>query len=459
MTESEEVLVDAGAPRVRAGGQSWPFTVDLRTGRVTIRIEDVTHTLVPLTWREKLTLARYATRAPELVDAALVTHTLGADPAATISPAAAPALRVLARWINGVDAAAGLDGSALARIALAACQRTGLTLADLDDRDAGEVELLARPAPTDGAEPGGTGARERAEASGGAAPAPGRPAPPHAGAMPEPEVDDGVTRILIVPDPVRPAGPTTPGQSGVAGPADGREPFTAADPPAGTDPAGTDPAGTAGSGRRGRVRPTPHAATTPTPTVPGPGPGPGPGAGPGPAAAPGGPRLPAGHEPPAGHDSVFGPRASAGAGPASRPDPPVAPSADPVADRPPRARAARHTDVGRPLALVRLHVDGERGDDLPFLGGPPSTSAPRRPVPASPAPPHPAARGLAARDLAARDLAARDLGTPDMGFRDMATREVGAEPLPAAPDIEMVIEALAWRLEQAVADLGLDPEE
>uniref|UniRef100_UPI0021C13758 hypothetical protein n=1 Tax=Frankia gtarii TaxID=2950102 RepID=UPI0021C13758 len=64
-------------------------------------------------------------------------------------------------------------------------------------------------------------------------------------------------------------------------------------------------------------------------------------------------------------------------------------------------------------------------------------------------PPHPAAR----------DLAARDLGTPDMGFRDMATREVGAEPLPAAPDIEMVIEALAWRLEQAVADLGLDPEE
>lgn len=424
MAGPEQAFVDAASLRVHAAGRSWPFDVDLSTGQVTVNLGGTARTLSPLRWQEKLTLSRYAASPPELLDAALVAHRLsGTAPAGAGAAGAAEqaALVALARWLNGFAGPVSLDPAALARVTAAACRRTGLTPADLADRVAAEVELLAGDLV-------GQDTEVLPLTEIGPWPATGEP-------------DDGVTSIIIVP------GPT--------GDDDDRR-VDAAVPPEPSVDAAVRPAQPADAG----PRPVPSDQPSTMPADP--------------------------------------PAAAAASESSARPS-------RPLADRPPTA--ARR----QPLGIVDVRAIESRGAaDLPFLAAAPATGAPGPAVPrarletgppmgdrlTAPAGPRPAGpapvRSHRASELAppAPRPAAASAGSvhlpprtrPEPGVwrpaalppRPLAgplpRSEGGAWPPPAAPagegaragiDLDQVIDAvvaaLTDRLDQAVAELGLDP--
>ncbi|MBC6459910.1 hypothetical protein [Actinomadura sp. HBU206391] len=202
MRRVRNARVDPETLTVRVGDRSWPFDIDLATAVVSVRIDGVRHELRPLCWREKLVLARYAAVAPQHVDAALVTGRITAEPDGAAD--AWPALVALARWVNGLDGPVArpgcpLDAALLGRVSAAACRHTGCAPTELGELAAMEVESLAGPladGPTaDGDE--GTGRDLLHEVAPAAAPRHGGGDAGHGTAGP----GDGVTRIVVIPDP------------------------------------------------------------------------------------------------------------------------------------------------------------------------------------------------------------------------------------------------------------------
>jgi len=180
--------VDPVAGLVRVGDRCWPLELDLRTGSAAIEIDGQRVHVRPLAWQEKVRLARYRHLGAEFLEhqtvrLCLVTMTdlTGGRPA--VEPAAGDlagqAVAAVVRWVNEPDPAAPtvpLDTAALAQVSAAVCRVMGIRPADLADCAAAEVEELYRAV---------TGMAE----------------PPVLAAKPVPPVDDGVSRIVIVPDP------------------------------------------------------------------------------------------------------------------------------------------------------------------------------------------------------------------------------------------------------------------
>jgi hypothetical protein len=176
LPDPRSVTVDAAACVVDVDGQRRPFSIDLTTGAVTLGSGAGAVTIEPLTWREKLTLARFGRAEGRLLDSALIAHRLAGDDDRPVTGSAEDrALVALARWVNGFSpngGAAPLDPLLLARIGAVARRAGELSSAELDRMPAVEVELLAEALPV-------VEARSETRA----------------------ENDDGVTRIVIAPDP------------------------------------------------------------------------------------------------------------------------------------------------------------------------------------------------------------------------------------------------------------------
>jgi hypothetical protein len=439
-----DVRVDAAALTVHSGGRVWPFEVDLDTGAAVVDVDGVRRTLRPLRWREKLTLARCAGERPDLVDAALVEGRLTGSPLPDVAdPVARAALAAVARWVNGFDPSAArtavpLNLAALARVAVAAVRHTGLRPGELDDRPAIEVELLAAVDRAEVDEKGGEGQLES-----------GPDAQPGASSGEDLFVGarDGVTRIVVVPDP-GPALERPP--SGGLGPAE--------DVP--------DP----GDGPVARSMPKPLLGAV---------------------------RSDPGQPSPARGDA---PDSPAEAVPVARGEP---------GDRAEGAGAGRPDGVERPgwtgpPALSSVQAEGRRaGEDLPFLGGP-ASGAPRQRLsvrghgtsaghryPRAPRTSPPAGRAEPVLEWAAppTPIAFEDREAPAAPVHSPASVRSAASatgpaaapvsvvnmtaPVPAAVtplgppsgsapaavpmNLDSIVDELTRRLERAVDDLGLDP--
>jgi len=143
--------VDQDACVVDVDGQRWPFEIELATGEAHLHLDTGSATVQPLTWREKITLARYATADGELLDQALLRHRLGAPPVPDRFPEPQRrALIELARWVNGFAPYQGrtvpLDPLRLgevARRALTDAHRHGIAPPAL-------IEALRKAADSDG---------------------------------------------------------------------------------------------------------------------------------------------------------------------------------------------------------------------------------------------------------------------------------------------------------------------
>jgi hypothetical protein len=239
---SFDVRVEAATRRVVAGEHVWSFELDCRSGGATVVLDGSPVRVRPLHWREKVVLARFAGLGSELVEEQFLRLALAQDEPPT--GAARAALVALALWLNAPDAEAlPLQPTLLASVTLDVCSAIGLAPADLDDRDALEVESLWRAA----ADSRLTAARHADSPSDGA----------QAGA----HVEAGnTTRIVIVPDPAREKEGDAPADAGLEPQAERREP---PEPIATSDPAvgqNDDPAPVETASKTPARSPAPAAA-------------------------------------------------------------------------------------------------------------------------------------------------------------------------------------------------------
>jgi len=393
-----EATVDAASCVVEVGGRRWPFAIDLATGALSIVIDGQSHTVEPLSWREKTTLARYARAPSGLVDAALLRHRLGgADPlSGDDSTREELALVALARWLNGLgpyDGGTTLDPVRLAAMAAAACRESGATLAELAALPAAEVELIAATATVP--------ARvDQLRAASG-------PASSLGSELSAEPLSDGLTRIVIVPDPV-----PSPAESG-------------SEPDTGPGDPGERAYDVVAAGDDSEVRPVAQPANGAT----------------------------------VGLVQVEGPSSREDLPFLSRPHP--AREADPAPGQPdpsastatlPSARTAART-VSPPLApaphhLARRSVQSARGarpSPRPRSAGPHDSLATA----------FPAVR-LAPTDAPHTDVPAASPAPPVVSAP--ARHPAPDAATTPASDLDAVLIEVARRLEQAVDDLGLDPE-
>lgn len=166
--------------RVEGNGSEYPFSVDCVTGVATLDAGQAV-TVRPLLWAQKRALARFAS----LGDLYQRDEFARICVSPTNDDSAREAALALALWINAPeDGPLPLETALLARVTRDVCRSWGLTAVDLDARPAPEVESLWRHS--------------------------GEPVP----AVSTP--DDGITRIIVVPDAESaalthresPAGPT-----------------------------------------------------------------------------------------------------------------------------------------------------------------------------------------------------------------------------------------------------------
>jgi hypothetical protein len=169
---SPAARVEVDTRRVVVGERAWRFDIDCRSGTVTVDFDGSPLRVRPLRWREKVVLARFAALGADVVDEQVLRLALDGSP----EPAAGPereAAFALALWVGAPGAdELPLSTSLLAAVTVDVCTAVGLAPADLDARDAAEVEALWRC--TSGVE----ASRRRAAST---------------------EADD-TTRILVVPD-------------------------------------------------------------------------------------------------------------------------------------------------------------------------------------------------------------------------------------------------------------------
>jgi len=459
--DPRSATVDEAACVVHVDGQRRPFSIDLATGAVTLGSGAGATTIEPLTWREKLTLARFVRAESRLLDSALIAHKLmGDDDSPVAESAEGRALVAVARWVNGFGpdgGAAPLEPRLLARIGDRARQAGELSPAELDRMPAVDVELLAE-----------------ALATGDARSESGR------------EDDDGVTRIVVMPDP-QAGEPDFDDQVGAAAvptaavPRSDDLPYLGPAPlPVGRSaPGSPGPAGAGGADRPPPDRrPDPGLRPMPTETGPVPGRPPagrGDGTYLGPAPLPvGRPAPPPARRPDPGlHPTTSEtgpvpgrPPAGGGDGNALRPRPidgegspppdgSAGPGSEPAWWSPDATTPSRPDSPGDPVARSAVVPAGRHGASGGLAAGPrgPRVAHPRRATaPVLPVlPPLPVPNPIAGQPTDPITVPA-----PPVSFT--APAAPGARPAPAGAEIDRVLDELANRLEQAVEDLGLDGE-
>jgi hypothetical protein len=210
-----EPVIDAPAGRVRLGDNAYPFALDSATGAATLAAGERRWSVRPLRWREKLTLARFTHAGPGFIAEQMLRACVsGGDPPG--EPELRTIVTALVAWVGGPADTVPLAPPALATVTLELCRALGCPPADLDQLDAVDVEAMWRAA---------VGAR----------------------AAVEPDAGDGVTRVLVVPDP----SPDAEAEDGDAAPPDDR---TLAGPARGTLSERPD---TAGEPREAALAPPP----------------------------------------------------------------------------------------------------------------------------------------------------------------------------------------------------------
>lgn len=233
-------MVDAASRRVRLGDRAWPFALDLRDGTAELDLGGRLVRLRPLRWGEKVRLARFARAGGDVLAEQLLLLAApdGGDPGR--DGAERDALLALALWLNApaAEPELPLEPGLLAAVTLEVCRATGLAPADLDGREAPEVEALWRVA---------SAARPPAGA-------------PRLAAFGDEAVLPATTRILVVPD--SPAAAAAGGERAAAAAAAAAEPAPGATAGAGSTPPG------AGSVLPPREEPPRRAATAPPPAPP-----------------------------------------------------------------------------------------------------------------------------------------------------------------------------------------------
>lgn len=407
------------------------FQLDGANGTAALALGGRRFRLRPLRWSEKLRLARFSHLGPDFLDAQLVRIGLGDAPAPEPTSTDHAVLLAIARWLNGLAAdptGLPLDPALLATVTLEVCRALGGQPTGLAACDAAEVEQLWS----------GVRAASRTDEPARAEPSSGR--------QPGPALGEGLTRIVVLPDPEHDQAPA-------AAAARASQASSSPEPPV-AGPAPRDPAAGPATGR-----PASRAALAPTD-----------------AASPASPPAPA-RAPrfrvvdPA---AVFGGReatrptaASGGAAPSRPADaepglpsvPPsdagqALPSPRPAAARPDAApvgdpfRATGQSGLGAATALAAPIVAPPR----PLPHGAPAAASPfartGRPDPA------PIDDGA---DAATAGVGA---GAPRIGDGDAADPSVPARPAAARPlptvDRDALFEAFGEQLEQAADELGID---
>lgn len=180
--------IDAARREIECQGRRVPFRLDLRDDAATLTLDGRDYRVCPLRWREKATLARFASAGPELMREEFLRLCV------TPEPPPSEALLELARWMN--DAPDGqsvpFDTGSVAGVTLQLCRALHLPPSDFEAMRAVDVEALWQAL-------GGAEAPESEAGFTGAAPA-----------------SPAATKIVIVPDPPADAAstsaptPTTP---------------------------------------------------------------------------------------------------------------------------------------------------------------------------------------------------------------------------------------------------------
>jgi hypothetical protein len=182
------VTVDPVTGALRLGARGLPLELDVRAGVARVRLGEVTYTARPMVWRDKQILARFAELGPAFLRRQVLSLCLEQGTALPEGEADLQDLLELVLWVQRPRSGQPvlLEPGALAAVTLGVCRALGVPPADLDDREAPEVEALWQAAQSQSAGPAGPKpALSVASKRGMAAPAD----------------EPGVRRILVVPDP------------------------------------------------------------------------------------------------------------------------------------------------------------------------------------------------------------------------------------------------------------------
>ena len=192
----------------------------MRAGVARVQLGEVIYTARPMVWRDKQILARFAELGPVFLRRQVLSLCLAPGTPLPEAEVDLQDLLELVLWVQRPRSGQPvlLEPGALATVTLGVCRALGVPPADLDDREAPEVEALWQAAQSQSAGPVG--------------PQPALSVAPRRG-MAAPADEQGVRRILVVPDP--------PGRA--------RASSTAADPrcpsPGNDEPAAPAPAAAA----------------------------------------------------------------------------------------------------------------------------------------------------------------------------------------------------------------------
>lgn len=140
-----DVRFDTDTGLLNVGDQEVPFDVNLASGSVSFRVAGREVTLRPLTWAEKMTLARFAHLREAFVDRQLLKAALVTDPWPDADASRGDVLVALARWVNepgGAGRPPLLDVETLSLAMQEVGRSLGVGPAELESRPANEIESL-----------------------------------------------------------------------------------------------------------------------------------------------------------------------------------------------------------------------------------------------------------------------------------------------------------------------------
>lgn len=140
---------------LRVGDVEVPFDVNLAPGSVAVRVGGREVSLRPLTWQEKVTLARFAHLGRDFVDRTLL-RTAAGEAALDPQDGDREVLVALARWVNereGLESLEPLDVGVLSLVTREVCRSLGVRPAELEAMTATEVEALWTSIREAGSEP------------------------------------------------------------------------------------------------------------------------------------------------------------------------------------------------------------------------------------------------------------------------------------------------------------------
>jgi hypothetical protein len=155
---------------LRVAGKRLRF--DASSGTVRAELDAGVFVVKPLLWRSKRALARFTRMGDEFVREQVLSVSVEGD--LPLDPEARRELWAVVAWLNAPGI--GFESGALSQVTLDVCRAAGLAPRDLDEREAWEVESLWHASRRDD-EPRADQARSASRA------------------------DDGLNRILVVPDP------------------------------------------------------------------------------------------------------------------------------------------------------------------------------------------------------------------------------------------------------------------